>query len=140
MTYSRTIRFSIIAILIAMISVFALSFASTTFAQDPATPAATDAASIVQGGLEDTARGTFPTTSATTVIGRLISAMLSLTGVIFVVIMVYSGLLYMTAAGEEAKVKKAKSMITTSVIGIVIVGTAYAVTSYVIGILAVATG
>ncbi len=38
----------------------------------------------------------------------------------------------MTAAGDEGKVKKAKSMLVTSVIGIIIVMAAYALTFFVI--------
>ena len=39
----------------------------------------------------------------------------------------------MTAAGDESKVKKAKSMLVTSVIGIIIIMSAYALSQFVIG-------
>ncbi|NQV88916.1 MAG: hypothetical protein HQ488_01150 [Parcubacteria group bacterium] len=136
MTYSRTLKLSIVAMVLGMMAASALSFVPIAMAQDPAT---TDAVSIVQGGLNDTARGTFRTTPATEIVGNLIAAMLSLTGILFLVLMVYAGILYMTAAGEEAKVKKAKGIITTSVIGIVIVVASYAITSYIVTILVAAT-
>lgn len=124
--------------IIAAAGALALVYAPAALAQDD-DPASTDAISTIQTGLNTTAAGTFTTTPVTEIVGNLIGAMLALTGIIFLVIMVYAGLLYMTAAGEEGKVKKAKSMISTSVIGIVIVVTSYAITSYIVNILASAT-
>ncbi len=99
-----------------------------------------NAAETIRSGIETTGGGLFSTSSISTIIGNLIAAMLALTGIIFLVIMVYAGMLYMTAAGEEGKVKKAKSMLTTSVIGILIVVTAYAVTTYLVQALTTALG
>ena len=98
------------------------------------------AAETIRSGIETTGEGLFSTSSISTIVGNLIAAMLALTGIIFLVIMVYAGMLYMTAAGEEGKVKKAKSMLTTSVIGILIVVTAYAVTTYLVQALTTALG
>lgn len=69
--------------------------------------------------------------SLSDIIGTVINAMLSLVGIIFLVLMVYAGYLWMTARGEEEQVKKAQKIITTSIIGIVIVVSAYAITFFV---------
>lgn len=69
----------------------------------------------------------------------MIQALLSATGMIFIGITVYAGIMYMTAAGDDNKVKKAKDMLTTSIIGIVIVVGAYAFTSFVVDRLSEAT-
>ncbi|MFA4845830.1 MAG: pilin [Patescibacteria group bacterium] len=73
-------------------------------------------------------------TSATLpeLIGNAINVLLSVLGIIFVVLVVYAGFLYLTAAGEDEKVKKAKKLLTQSVIGLVIIIAAYAISSYVI--------
>ena len=73
-------------------------------------------------------------------IGRLINAFLGVLGIILVVYLVWAGFLWMTASGEEEKVKKAKAMIQQSVIGMVIVIAAYAIASFVINVLVGATG
>ncbi len=65
-------------------------------------------------------------------IGSLIKTALSLVGILFLILMIYAGFIYMTARGDEKKVGEAKSMIIGAVIGIVIIAAAYAVTSFVI--------
>ncbi|HSD12701.1 MAG TPA: pilin [Patescibacteria group bacterium] len=67
-----------------------------------------------------------------TLIGRFIGAALGLLGVILVVLIIYAGFLWMTAQGNEEKVKKAKAMITNAVIGMIIIFAAYAITNFVI--------
>lgn len=62
------------------------------------------------------------------VIGMGISTALSLVGMIFMVLMIYGGYLWMTAKGEEEQVKKAQKIVIESVIGLVIVLSAYAIT------------
>ena len=43
------------------------------------------------------------------IIGNVIKVFLSIVGVIFMVLMVYAGYLWMTAQGEEQKVEKSKA-------------------------------
>ncbi|MBT4153149.1 MAG: hypothetical protein HOE53_00705 [Candidatus Magasanikbacteria bacterium] len=71
------------------------------------------------------------TTDLATSSGVLIKLFLSAVGIIFLVLMVYGGFLWMTARGEEAQVEKAKSTITAAVIGISIVVSAYAITTLI---------
>lgn len=65
------------------------------------------------------------------VVGTVINAALSLIGLIFLVLMVYAGFMWMTAQGDEAKVDKAKDIIRASIIGLVITVSAYAITFFV---------
>lgn len=74
------------------------------------------------------------------IIGGLINAVLGVLGIILVVYLVWAGFLWMTASGEEEKVKKAKSMIQQAVIGMVIIIAAYAISSFVITTLTTAVG
>lgn len=62
--------------------------------------------------------------------GSLIGAVLSFVGVIFLILMIYAGILWMTAGGNQEQVSKAKNLITSSIIGLIIVFGAYAITSY----------
>lgn len=64
-------------------------------------------------------------------ISTVIRVVLSLVGTIFLLLTIYAGILWMTAQGEEEKVTKAKGIITTAVIGLIIVMSAYAITYFV---------
>jgi type IV secretory pathway VirB2 component (pilin) len=65
-------------------------------------------------------------------VGRIIKVVLGLLGVVLVVIIVYAGFLWMTAGGDEKKVKDAKAWMTNAIIGLVIIVAAYAITDFVI--------
>lgn len=67
-----------------------------------------------------------------TSIGKIIGIALSLVGVVFLVLMIYGGFLWMTAGGEADKVKKAKGIIINAVIGLIIVLASYAITFFVL--------
>lgn len=67
------------------------------------------------------------------VIGSIIGYALSFIGVIFMVLVLYGGFLWMTSYGDSQKVEKAKELITGAVIGLVIVIAAYTITNFVVG-------
>lgn len=69
--------------------------------------------------------------SLETIVGQLIAGALTLVGLIFLALMVYAGYLWMTAQGEEEPVNKAKQIISGSIIGLVILLSAYAITVFV---------
>jgi hypothetical protein len=46
--------------------------------------------------------------------------------------MIYAGILWMTAQGNDQKVEKAKQMITEAIVGLIIVVAAYAIAYFVI--------
>lgn len=69
----------------------------------------------------------------TEIVGSIINAALGFLGIIFLVLLLYAGFLWMTAQGEDANVKKAKGMITQAVIGLVIVVAAFAISNFVLG-------
>lgn len=66
------------------------------------------------------------------VVGRFIQTFLSFLGVIFILLTVYAGYLWMTARGKEEKVEEAQSILTNAVIGLVIIVAAYAITYFVL--------
>lgn len=78
--------------------------------------------------------------SISVIAGRIIYATLGLLGVIFLVLIVYSGYLWMTAGGEEQQIEKAKDYIKNSVIGLVIILAAFGITRFVMNSLLNSTG
>jgi len=65
-------------------------------------------------------------------IGVIIKGALSMVGVIFLILMVYAGYLWMTARGEEEMIKKSQKIIISSVIGLIIVVASYSITNFVV--------
>lgn len=63
----------------------------------------------------------FAGTSATSLIATIVTAVFGILGVIFFGLMVYAGLLWMTAGGNVDAVKKAKSILLNAVVGLIIV-------------------
>lgn len=72
-------------------------------------------------------------------IGNIINVLLGVLGIVFVVLVVYSGFLYLTDAGSDEGIKKAKKILRTSVMGLVLIVAAYAIADYVISALVGAT-
>jgi hypothetical protein len=66
-----------------------------------------------------------------TIVGSIIKVILGLSGLIFFVLVFYGGFLWMTARGNNEQIEKAKNTLTTSVIGLVIMVMAYAITVFV---------
>ncbi len=74
------------------------------------------------------------------IIGLVIKGLLSLLGIIFMGYIIYAGYLWMTAAGKEESITKAKAILRGSTIGLVIVLGAYAITEFVVGAIVAGTG
>lgn len=87
-------------------------------------------------GLNNTGTGAGYTNSQKTLdpattVGKAIGILLGFLGVIFLGLMMYGGFTWMMARGNQAEVDKAKRMIESAIIGLVIVLAAYAITYYV---------
>lgn len=100
-------------------------------------------AQSVSSGLQATAESAFgPGTTATTIpvlVSNLVNASLGLIGVLFLVLMVFSGYQWMTSGGDPEKVIKAKTRIQNAVIGMVLVTAAFAISRFILGALIGAT-
>ncbi len=66
------------------------------------------------------------------VIAVIIQTALSFLGIVFIVLIVYGGYLYMTAHGNEQQVEKAQSLLRAAIIGLIIVVAAYAISYFVV--------
>ncbi len=109
-----------------------LAFGSRAFAQvvDPTS------------GLESFAEAAGFTSQGdlTVIIARLIRTAISFLGILAVVFVLYGGFLYMTAGGNDDKVKRAKKVFTSAIIGLVIVLSAFAIVQFVLSQLTSALG
>lgn len=65
-------------------------------------------------------------------IGKILTILFSFLGVIFLVLMIYGGYLWMMAKGDESQVTKAKNIIIGAVIGLMIILLSYAISYFVI--------
>jgi hypothetical protein len=61
-------------------------------------------------------------------IGLVIRVILSFLGIIFLVLMIHGGYIWMLARGNEQEVTRAKNIIVNAIIGLVIVLSAYSIT------------
>ncbi len=90
-----------------------------------------------KGGIEEVgtalnAGGVNSTTTLPGLIGNLINVVLSVMGILFVLLIVYAGILYMQAGANPDNAKKAKGLIINAIIGLVIVIASYAISTFII--------
>ncbi|HCC22645.1 TPA: hypothetical protein DF272_00495 [Candidatus Falkowbacteria bacterium] len=72
-------------------------------------------------------------------VGSIINVALGFLGVVAIVIVLIGGFKYMTAGGDETKVGTARKYIISGIIGLAIILSAYAITTFVISRLMTAT-
>jgi len=64
-------------------------------------------------------------------IGKIIGAGLAFIGLLFFLLVIYGGFLWMTARGNDAQVTKSIDLMTQAVVGLLIVSGAYLLTKFV---------
>ena len=70
----------------------------------------------------------------------IVKVLLGFLGIIAIIIILYGGFVWMTAGGNEENVSKAKKIISSGIIGLVIIFISYAIATFVITQLITATG
>lgn len=65
-------------------------------------------------------------------IRRAINIMLGFLGIITVVMVIYGGFMWLTAAGSEEKISKGKHILLWAIIGAIVISIAWTITSYVL--------
>ena len=91
------------------------------------------------GGLNTTAgKAGYPQTSYPqnglilgTIVNKIVTVALSFAGVVFLGLAIYGGVLWMTSGGSAGQIQTAKDILTASVIGLIVVAAAYALTVFV---------
>lgn len=66
-----------------------------------------------------------------TITANLVNVFLGLLGTIFIILMITAGVIWMTAAGNPEKVKKATNLMAMGAIGLLIILSAFAISLYV---------
>ena len=65
----------------------------------------------------------------------IVSGVIGVLGVVCVVVIIYGGTRYMTSAGEQEKIKKAKNTILYAAIGLAVCALSFAITNFVVAVL-----
>ncbi len=100
-----------------------LLFVQTVFAQDIAGVNAVGEEIALQGG------------DPRVIAARIVRVALGFLGVIALGIVLYGGFVWMTSAGNEERIAKAKKILVNGVIGLVIIAMAFGITQYVLNVL-----
>ena len=96
-----------------------------------------DAKSLFNSSLDETADGTGHLKTKMSNAGALgtaslvISVALSLIGIVFLILMIYGGFIWMNSRGNDQEIQKAITIIRNSIIGLLIVVAAYAITEFI---------
>jgi hypothetical protein len=72
-------------------------------------------------------------------IANIIRIALGVLGIVAIILVLYAGFLWMSAAGDVKKVDQAKRLLTEAVIGLIIIVSAFAIVSYIFSQLSLAT-
>jgi hypothetical protein len=67
-------------------------------------------------------------------VGLLLTGLFSVLGIVAIALIIYSGVVWMTARGNESKVEKAKENLTDVVIGLIFIIGSYALTMFILKI------
>lgn len=65
-------------------------------------------------------------------VGNFIKSIIGILGIVLVIMIIYGGITWMTAGGDTKKIDKAKDILKSSIIGLVICLSAYIITYAVI--------
>ena len=114
--------------LLSATALTALVLPLTSFAQASAIRTGVNTAAR-QAGLSGACEGT---ACVVNMIGNVVNVAVSFLGVIILVYFLYAGFLWTTSGGDTTQVGKAQTMIKNAVIGLVIVLTAFALSSFVL--------
>ncbi len=82
---------------------------------------------VYEGGIGDD-----PSQGVAQIVALIINSVLGLLGVIFLVLIIYAGFLWMTATGNDEQVTKAKNILIRAIIGVIIIVAAYAISFFVL--------
>jgi hypothetical protein len=63
--------------------------------------------------------------------GQMVGTLLSFVGIIFMILMIAGGFLYMTSQGNDTKIKNARKLITSAIIGLILIASAYVIVAFV---------
>ena len=108
-----------------------LAFNNYVFASDWGKQSGLDKTANKMGYIKEDKPEQATTNSPEIFFGLIIKSVLSFLGVVFLILIIYAGIYWMQAGGNQEKVDKAKDIIVNSIIGLAIVISAYAATYFI---------
>jgi len=99
-------------------------------------------AGVISSGVTEVGNQVYGTDTpkpAGQIAGQIIRGILGFLAIVFVILIIYGGLLWMFSQGESEKTKKARQTIVAAVIGLAIILSALAITEFVLRSLYTAT-
>ena len=120
----KKFKLIVAAFMISALGAFALVPATSVGALDPLAGACADNpdSEICKNKDED----------ASSLIGTIINVLLFLVGTLSVIMIIVSGIFYVTSSGDSSKVARAKNTLLYSVVGLVVAFIAFAVVNWVL--------
>jgi hypothetical protein len=85
-----------------------------------------------QGGGSTSVFGAAGTYNASSMAKIIVNTMLFILGILAVIMIIVSGIKYVTSNGDASKIKSAKDTLTYSIVGLVVAILAYAIVNYVV--------
>lgn len=73
--------------------------------------------------------------SATSLIGTIVNVLLFVVGILSVIMIIVSGIFYVTSSGDAGKLSKAKNTLTYSIVGLLVSFLAFAIVNWVFELL-----
>ena len=84
--------------------------------------------------------GATPQQDPKAVIARIVQILLGFLGIIFIILIIWGGIQWMTSGGNDKKIEEAKQRIVNATIGLTIVFVAYSISYFIFKSLMQATG
>jgi hypothetical protein len=74
------------------------------------------------------------------IIGNIVYIILGFLGIFFIILLIYGGFMRMTAQGDAGKITKSTGIITSAIIGVLIILASYTITAFVLSRITASTG
>jgi quinol-cytochrome oxidoreductase complex cytochrome b subunit len=74
-----------------------------------------------------------PTDSASDIFINGLNLVYYVTGIVAVVVIIIAGIMYITSAGDQNSITRAKNMLLYAIVGLVVIVLAFTITQFVIG-------
>lgn len=121
----KRFKIAVATFMVAVLGVVAFTPAGSVAAYDPLASACSNgAASEIcnNKGSEDPNK----------LIGTIVNTLLWAVGILSVIMIIVSGIMYTTSAGDAGRVTKAKNTITYAIVGLIVAFLAYAIVNWVL--------
>lgn len=121
---------SLLLIIVLGLSLNLASFALAAAGDATETLQGLDAAASKVGAYSKQTGSTDARTIILDRVGGFVGLALSFVGIVFLILIIWAGIQWMTAQGNSSQVDKAKDLMINAVIGLIIVSAAYSITIF----------